>query len=120
MLTDVRTELATTLAPLGVNVYDHLPGRAALPSAIVLAGSPYVTPGQAYGEYIARFDVWISAATGDNNTETAQLDDLISSAVAALAAEGWTAEEVSQPFSFEINNGTAYTATITVTSLVTL
>lgn len=119
VLTAVRAELADTLAPLGVNTYTHLPGRAALPSAIVLAGSPYLEQGQTFGERLVRHELWISAAKGDNQSETSHLDDLLDAAVVALETDGWLVEQISQPFEFEINNGSALTASITVTSGVT-
>jgi len=118
-LSVLRTELADVLAALGVNVYSHLPGRAALPSAIVLAGSPYVEAGETFGTHNVRLEVWLSVDRGDNHSESTSVDALTESAVVALLGDGWTVESVSQPFQFEINNGAALTTAITVTSGVT-
>lgn len=118
-LGDVRKELADTLAPLDVTTYTHLPGRADIPSAIVLAGSPYVEQGLTFGERFVRLEVWLSAAKGDNESESSHLDELLDAAIEALESDGWIVEQVSQPFEFQINNGSAYTASITVTASVT-
>lgn len=119
VLSDLRTELADALASLTINVYTHLPGRAALPSAIVLAGSPYVEPAESFGSHIVRLELWVSTAKGDNSAEADAVDEMTDAAVVALLKDGWTVESVSQPFSFEINNGAALTTAITVTSTVT-
>lgn len=117
-LTDLRTELTTALVPLGINAYTHIPGRAALPSAIVLAGSPYVVPGDTFGHHTVRLEVWISTDKGDNESESMAVDALTEDAVVLLLKDGWVVEQVSQPFQFEINNGAALTTAITVTSVV--
>lgn len=118
-LLTLRTELAELLAPLDLNTYTHLPGRAALPSAIVLAGSPYVESGQVFGEHFVRFEVHLSTAKGDNQSETTALDALVESAIPLLVQDGWTVESLTQPFEFDINNGAALTVAITVTAPVT-
>lgn len=116
----LRTELADLLAGLGVNVYAHLPGRAALPSAIVMAGSPYVEHGPQFGTHTVRLEVWVSAARGDNESESESNDTLTENAILALLTDEWVIETVSQPFQFEINNGVTLTTAITVTAPVTL
>lgn len=118
VLADLRTELTTALEPLDINTYAYLSGRAALPSAMVLAGSPYIESGEAFGEHLVRFEVWISAQKGDNDSETDQVDQLIEAAMKALQTDGWVVEAVSQPFDFQINNGSAFTTSITVTCTV--
>ena len=118
-LKNCRTDLAETLGGLSVNVYDHLPGRAALPSAIVIAGSPYVEASETFGTHLARFEVWLSVEVSDNEAITDAVDALTSAAVEDLIQDGWDVESVSQPFQFEINNNAALTTAVTVTTSVT-
>jgi len=119
-LGDLRSEIADALSSMNLNIYTHLSGRAALPSGMVLAGSPYLESGQTFGEHLVRFEVWLSAQKGDNNSETDQADELLETAMGLLQADGWVVEQISQPFDFEINNGHAFTTSITVTSSVTI
>lgn len=119
-LGDLRTAVADALAPLGLNTYTHLPGRAALPCAMVIAGSPYIEQGQTFGERLFRFGVLVASQTGENNSETSALDELIEAAVAALESDGWLVEQVAQPFLQEFNNAQALGTLITVSAFGTL
>jgi hypothetical protein len=120
VLAEQRVELATALEPLNLNTYAYLSGRAALPSAMILAGSPYLESGETFGAHLVRFEVWLTVAKGDNESETAEADTLITAAIGLLTGDGWTVEQVSQPFEFAINNGNAYTTALTVTAEITL
>lgn len=115
----LRDEITVTLSVMDLNVYTHLSGRAALPSAMVLAGSPYVESGQTFNSHLVRFEVWLSAEKGDNDSETDMADELLETAMGLLQGDGWTVEQISQPFEFATNNGHAFTTSITVTSDVT-
>lgn len=120
-LKEVREELATLMGGLDLNTYAYLPGSAALPSAVVLAGSPYVELGQAFGERLVRLEVWLSVIKGDNQSETHEGDLLVESAVALLEDSGnWTVDYIGQPSDWSVNNGQAYTIPIVVTTVVTL
>ena len=118
-LGDLRQEITTALAPMDINLYTHLSGGSALPSGMVLAGSPYMESGQTFGELTVRFEVWLSAMKGDNDSETALADEMLETAMTLLQADGWTIEQISQPFSVDINNGQAFTVSLIVTSPVT-
>lgn len=121
-LGNLREDLRTSLEGLDLYTYSHLPGAAAFPSAVILAGSPYVEPDETFGGRIVRLEVWLSAEKGNNGSETDQADELIQRAIDAIEnydsplTDGWVVEGVSQPFSWEINNGKAFTASITVTA----
>lgn len=121
-LAALRGDLATSLEGLGLYVYDHLPGSAAFPSAVILAGAPYLEAGQTFDTWTVRLEVWLSAEKGDNGSETDQADELIQKAIDAIhqydspLTDGWVVEGVTQPFSWDINNGQAFTASITVTA----
>jgi hypothetical protein len=118
-LTDLRQELVDALSPLDLNTYTHIPGRLALPAAFVMAGSPYIEQGQTFGERLVRFQVVLATQTADNQSETSALDELIEGAQAALVAEEWVVELVSQPYAQTANNAEFLATEITVTTLVT-
>lgn len=119
VLTDLRTDIATALAPTGLNTYTHIPGRMALPGAFVMAGSPYIEQGDTFGSRTVRFGVVLATQTGSNQAETTALDDLIEQAQAALTDDDWLVEEVSQPYAQAFNNTEALVTEITVTTTVT-
>ncbi len=120
VLGDIRQELATVLSSLDLNTYPYLPPKAALPSAVILAGSPYVESGQTMGSRTVRLEVWISVQKGSNQSETDQGDLLVEAAVDLLEEDGWLVEYVGQPTDWDVNNGSALTIPLIVTSDVTL
>lgn len=115
----LRQELVDSLAGLDLNLYTHIPGRMALPGAFVMAGSPYIEQGQTFGERTVRYEVIVCTQQGDNASETSELDELIEAAQAALEADGWLIELVSQPYGMAFNNAQGLVTSITVTSSVT-
>lgn len=119
-LKELRTELASALEPMELNLYEYLPGRAALPSAVVLSGSPYIESGQTFGERLIRFEVWLSVQKGSNDAETDQGDNFLEEAISLLENEGWVIEYVGQPTDWTVNNGQAYTFPIIVTTAVAI
>lgn len=118
-LGDLRQELVDALAGLDLNLYTHVPGRMALPGVFVMAGSPYIESGETLGERTVRFEVVVCTQTGDNDSETSALDELIESAQAALEAEDWLVEQISQPYAMAFNNAQGLVTAITVTTPVT-
>lgn len=118
-LATLRTELATTLTPLGLNTYTHIPGRMTLPGAFVMAGAPYIEQAQTFGARTVRFGVLLATQTGANDAETDVLDGYIEAAQKALEHDGWLVEEVSQPAEMSFNNTNGLVVEITVTATVT-
>lgn len=118
----LREDLRKSMEGMPVYTYNHLPGSASMPSAIVLAGAPYLEAGETYGSWVIRLEVWLSAAKGSNDSETSQVDELITQAIDAIETynspltDGWVVESVSQPFEFSHGTGTAFTASLTVTA----
>jgi len=97
-LTGLRSALDTVLTGRGLRTADHLPERVVPPLAIIGAGSPYVESGERFGTFAVRFTVFLVAAKAANQTATAELDDLVTRAVAAVMdAPGWGVERVDQP-----------------------
>jgi len=121
-LGELREDLRLSLEGLELYTYNHLPAAAAFPSAVILAGSPYVEIDQTFGSRMVRLEVWLSATKGNNGSETDQVDELIQKAIDAIETydspivDGWVVEMVSQPFQFEINNGQAFSVSLTVTA----
>lgn len=115
-LNDLRAELVEALQGLDLTLYTHIPGRMSLPGAFVMAGSPYIEAGQTFGTRTVRFSVVLAVQTGDNQSETSALDDLIEGAQAALEAADWLVESVSQPYAMAFNNSEGLVTEITVTA----
>jgi len=119
VLGDLRQEVVEALTGLDLTLYTHIPGRMNLPGAFVMAGSPYVEQGQTFGERLVRFSVVTATNTGENNAETAALDELLEAAQARLEAAGWTVESISQPEAQAFGNAEALVASLNVAALVT-
>lgn len=85
-ITEARTDVATALAAIsGVQVYDFIPSKMRAPAAIVSPGSPYVVPGQVFGEFEVSLNVRLfvnSEAT--NEVITKGMDELIVAVCDAL------------------------------------
>lgn len=122
-LSALRDELVASLAsvdsPVLANVYNHLPGRLAYPAVYIISGSPYITQGQTLGERTVRFEVIVCVMSVDNDSSTSALDGLIEAVQAALEADGWLVEMVSQWYAAEANNAQGLVTSITVAAPVT-
>lgn len=118
-LAALRSEVAQTLTDASLKAFDHLPGRLVPPAAVVAAGSPYITPGDTYGTFVARWDVVIVVPAGDNEVRTTDLDDALELALSALWGR-YAIEEVSAPYALEANGATYPAVRLTVTDNITL
>lgn len=116
VLNTLRVELVESLEDLDITLYTHIPGSMALPGAFVMAGSPYIEGGETFGTRAVRFTVILAVQSGDNQSETSALDDLIEGAQAALEAADWLVESVSQPYSMAFNNTDGLVTEINVTA----
>lgn len=119
-LLQLRTDLADVVAQIGdLTVYTHVPGRMSLPAAFIMAGSPYIEQAETFGARLVRFGVVLAVQGGSNLSETTDLDTRIEQAQAALEADGWLIEQVSQPYAMQFNNADGLVSEITVTTHVT-
>lgn len=121
LLLTLRQDLVAALAGLDLNTYTHVPGAVALPGAFISAAGPlYIEQGDTYESRLVRFDVNVVTQTGDNQSETEELDALIEGALTALEANDWMVESVSVPTIYSFSDGALGLVTqITVTTLVT-
>lgn len=114
-LTDEREHIAETLGTvLGVTAHSHLPGRVVPPCAVVIPGSPYIErrDGDPFGSAHAQWEAWIITGSAENDVETTSLDDMLTSAMAALSSEGFLIEQVGEPFIYQVQNANFLAATI--------
>lgn len=118
MLKALRGELVEAVS--GVTTYDHLPARAVMPCAFVLAGSPYIGASSTFDSRRVRFGLVLVTSPSLNQHETDELDDLIEQTVKDLEADGWTVEQVRQPQLEDLNGAETLTTTIDVATDATL
>lgn len=100
-LKSVRQEIGIQLSAVGVTTYEWIPPRVVTPAAIVEAGSPYMEQGDTFSDFLVRMNVVLLAANATNEVATAEVDELICSAIDAL--DTFDIEQVNQPEAFEIN-----------------
>lgn len=116
VLGELRRELADDVAgsPADLTVYDHVPARAQLPAAFVMAGGPYIEAGQSFGEFVVRFDVTLLTTPSLNAQETDQLDERIETTQRRLTAAGWLIERVERPEIQELNGAEVLATALSV------
>ncbi|MFF0911995.1 minor tail protein [Exiguobacterium phage phiExGM16] len=118
VLSNLRGELADELAG-DITVYEHVPARAALPAAFVMAGSPYIEQGATFGERLVRFSVVLLSSPGPNSIETVELDERIETVQRRLLAADWLVESVSQPQLQDLNGAEVLAVELAVSTLAT-
>lgn len=104
--------------PADITVYDHLPGRAIPPCALVIAGDPWVErrDGDPFGSATTTYEVWLVARTADNEVAVADLEEMAEAAADMLTAGKFTVEQIAQPFGAQLNAVQYLATTLTVTS----
>lgn len=112
VLKQLRGELVDTLT--GLTIYDHVPARASIPCAFVMAGAPYITASATYGARLVRFGVVLVTSSSLNEYETDELDERIEQAQRELESAGWLVEQVAQPEIQDLNGAEILATTITV------
>jgi hypothetical protein len=108
-IVDARTSVAEVLNEVGLSTHPVLPERMNPPEAIVIARSPYITNGQAFGSYKVNLGVSIVVEPADNAVELDQLDNLIEEVISALVNHNHAVIEVTKPYAWSYNNA-QYTA----------
>lgn len=122
-MSTLGTERATIAASL-VGDYErhtHVPDRLIPPAAIITPADPYLErrADNPFGQLTAAWEVWIVRSAGANDLVTSELDDEIERQVAALTAEGFAVERVSEPFMYAVQGANFLTSIIYVTTGVT-
>ncbi|GAA2082197.1 hypothetical protein GCM10009840_17870 [Pseudolysinimonas kribbensis] len=115
-----RAELVAALAPVGVTVTDHVPEQLNPPALMVVHGSPLIEVGDTFGLHLLRLEVWIVSKLGANARMTDDLDALIEATIAATVVDGWSVENVAQPFSYTVGARTFLASTVTLTTDISL
>lgn len=119
-LQTAREDICAALGTIdGLYVYGFIPEGLHAPAAVVAPADPYLTgDGQPFGSFLARFQVAIIAEVADNDVITAQLDQLIVDAVAALVNAEWFVEQVGEPYAARINENLHLAADLTITTAI--
>ena len=114
--TDARNQVKTAVVAGIPNTFTVVPERATPPMAWVAPGDPYISyEGATFGGEILRFEVVVVASGGVNETQADELDDLIASALDALAADDELfVVDVGQPGRIAIGTGKYLAAAIAV------
>ena len=116
VLGELRRELADDVAgmPADLTTYDHVPARAQLPAAFVMAGAPYVEQGDTFGSSIVRFSVVLLTQPSLNADETDQLDERIETVQRRLLNAGWLVERVERPEIQDLNGAEVLATALSV------
>ncbi len=104
--------------------HPNVPERVSPPAegamTVLQAGSPYLTPGSAYGRFLARWEVLVILRPGASATIQDELDSAAEDAVVALVNGGLTVESVSQPYPLAAAGAQYPTVQITCTKEIEL
>lgn len=108
-LDDLRRKVADALGAM-----DHLPERIDPPLTMLVAGSPYVEGGDAYGTFNIRFTAVVVVGRSENAEATAALDAQVTWAIVQLDNAGIALERVDQPSMLQHGGGNFLSTTIDV------
>lgn len=101
--------------------YGFMPGRLSGTAIIVLPSTPYLdTEGAPFGTFNVNHTVSPAVRTGDNETVTKQLDELVENTLVALVNAGVSVSEVSTFYPLSMNEAQFVAVDITVTQTVKL
>lgn len=121
VLATVQGDLADALGEaLACKSFDYIPERLIAPCVIVVPGSPWVTSGATFGTFAVSFDVDIVVQTAANTTRTKDLTDRVEEAIVTLVNDGYGVNDIAQPSVYESNGSQYMSATIQVTTTITL
>lgn len=121
VLATVQGDLADALGEaLACKSFDYIPERLIAPCVIVVPGSPWVTSGNVFGTFAVTFDVDVVVQTAANTTKTKDLTDRVEEAIVTLVNDGYSVNEIAQPSVYESNGAQYMSATIQVTTNITL
>jgi hypothetical protein len=101
-----------------VRGFAYLPERLVPPCAVVMPGATYIESGDTFGSFTARYTVDLVMGNAANSVSSSGLDDQLENAIIALVNEGYSIEQVSQPYAMEVNNAAYLSATIQVTTKI--
>lgn len=119
-LATARAGVASVISTAtSLTTHDFLPGRLAVPCAVVMPSSPYISDGDVFGSFQASFTVDLVMGQAANKVSANGLDNQIENALVGLVNAGYSVESVSQPYSMEVNNATYLAATLTVNATIT-
>jgi hypothetical protein len=93
-LTQLRIDVAETLAGAGLNAHAFIPARATPPLVGVTPDSPYITDGPQFGRSTVYLSILVINKPGTPDAEDEQMEDAICAVIAALA-----------PYNFNISVG---------------
>lgn len=97
-LSSLRGDLTDVLAGTGTDAFDHLPPNLQPPAYLVEPAEPYLTGGETFGAWEARYLVHVVAGPAQADVATDALDAMIAAALAVIAdSDRWAADEVSAP-----------------------
>lgn len=116
-----REAIAEALAPLaeaGLNVYDHVPGRAVPPMALVKPSSPFLEAedGDPFGTLRVLHEVWVTARASANDVAQSELEGHLEAALEALVAAGFEPLRVDEPFLTDLNGTQVLAVAISLSS----
>lgn len=117
-ITDIKAQLATTLATTGLDVLDYIPERLVPPIVVISNGSPYLEQSNFGPDYKLSLDLLLVAATAVNEDATEALDSLIEALVSALPDYAGM-RGVQKPYALAANNAEYLATTVNIDIFIT-
>lgn len=115
MISDVKDAIVAVLDGLDIPNYESVPGRIAVPSAIVTPASTWLEGAEVFGEYRVGYEVVLFAGTATSQVMTDQTADFTVQVLQAVEAlPGLYAGTVQAPQLMEHGGVNYLTSTVTV------
>lgn len=117
---ELEAVVSGSLDEATVTVYDHVPERMVIPSAVIVLGSPWIESGETFATYTVRYEVDLVPDRGSNQSQTDDVEAMVEAVLKALVQAGYTIENVAQPRMLGVNNASYLAASVTVTDAITI
>lgn len=96
-LATVRAALEAALEETEIPVFAYLPNSFGPPAIVILPADSFITSGDTFGNWNARFEVFIYAEDGDNEHISTAMDNTIIDVLNALDNTEASEVEVTRP-----------------------
>lgn len=121
MISDVKAAIVALLDGLNIPNYESVPGRIAVPSAIVTPAPTWLESGEVFGEYRVGYEVVIFAGTATSQVMTDQSAEFTVQVLQAVEdVPGLFPGTVQAPALMEHGGVNYLTSTITIYANTTL
>lgn len=114
-----RQDVEARLEAVGIHTVPYFPAVLSAPGAVLAHGNPYLEQGDTMCEVRANLDLLVFVLSGDNESATNELDEMVIDALGALWSD-YGPLEVEEPFIITNNEANYMAVRISVSEYFNL